>query len=232
MTHALALVRLLPWPFLGRLSVALCEITAATVVLCGSVVVGHFLAEWRAWYGDPATGHSWAPSAKPSAAAAVVAMPAVAIPVGNTLRSTLCRPSTGERLVLEHPAGNGASDCVKTVSRTDGTHLVIETYTGAVGDFGVIAMPSAAPAMHLFAPSAWSSPVLVMTGAPTANAGLVIVLSWQGRAPIELFRGTGQNVDIATDASGWPRITLRSMDALGHSTTATYAWSGVGFGEQ
>ena len=85
--------------------------------------------------------------------------------------------------------------------------------------------------MHIFAPSAWSSPVLVMTGAPAANAGMVIVLSWQGRAPIELFRGGGQNVDVATDASGWPRITLRSTDGLGHSSTSIYTWRGAGFGE-
>jgi hypothetical protein len=157
-------------------------------------------------------------------------MPAVAIPVGIAQRSFLCRTSTGERLVLEHPAENGTSDCVKTVSRADGTHLVIETFTGAVGDFGVIATPSAVPAMHLFAPSAWSSPVLVVTGRPNANT-MVIVLSWQGRAPIEMFRGFGQNVDVATDASGWPRITVRSEDLLGHPRTATYAWSGAGFGE-
>jgi hypothetical protein len=232
MTTALALVRLLPWPFLGRLAAAFVEISVAVVILSGSVVVGHYLGEWRAWYGDPATGHPWSPSAKPSATVAALAMPAVAIPVGITQRSFLCRTSTGERLVLEHPAGNGMSDCVKTVWRADGTHLVIETFTGAVGDFGVIAMPSTVPAMHLFAPSAWSSPVLVMTGAPAANAGMVIVLSWQGRAPIELFRGGGQNVDVATDASGWPRITLRSTDGLGHSSISTYVWSGAGFGAQ
>ncbi len=231
MTNALALVRLLPWLFLRRLAAAFVEISAAVVILSGSVVVGHFLGEWRAWYTDPATAHPWAPSAKPSATVAALPMPAVAIPIGITQRSILCRASTGERLVLEHPAGNGTSDCVKTVSRTDGTHLVIETYTGAIGDFGVIAMPSAAPAMRVFAPSAWSSPVLVMTGAPAANAGMVIVLSWQGRAPIELFRGFGQNVDVATDASGWPRITVRSEDPLGHPRSATYAWSGAGFGE-
>jgi hypothetical protein len=231
MTNALSLVRLLPWPFFGRVAVALCEITAATVILCGSVVVGHFHGEWRAWYSDTGTGHPWAPSAKPPATVAALAMPAVAIPIGITQRSTVCRAINGERLVLEHPAGNGASDCVKTVSRMDGTHLVIETFTGAVGDFGVIAMPNAAPAMRVFAPSAWSSPVLVITGAPAVNAGMVIVLSWQGRAPIELFRGFGQNVDVATDASGWPRITVRSEDLLGHPRTATYAWSGAGFGE-
>jgi hypothetical protein len=231
MTNALALVRLLPWPLLGRLAVAFSEITAAVVILCGSVVVGHYLGEWRAWYGDPATGHPWAPSAKPSATVAALAMPAVAIPIGLAQRSQLCRASAGERLVLEHPAESGTSDCIKTVSRADGTHLVIETYTGAVGDFGVIAMPAAVPTLHMFAPSAWSSPVLVVTGKPAANTGLVIVLSWKGRAPIELFRGGGQIVDIATDPSGWPRITVGSPDPLGHMRTATYAWSGAGFGE-
>jgi hypothetical protein len=120
---------------------------------------------------------------------------------------------------------------VKTVTRTDGTHLVIETYTGAVGDFGVIAMPSATPTLHVFAPSAWSSPVLVLTGAPATNTGMVIVLSWKGPAPVELFRGGGEKVDVATDPSGWPRITVRSMDPLGHPRTATYAWGGAGFGE-
>src|SRR6266850_2410450 len=110
MTNALALVRLLPWLFLGRLAAAFVEISAAVVILCGSVVVGHFLGEWRAWYSDPATGHPWSPSAKPSATVAALAMPAVAIPVGITQRSFLCRTSTGERLVLEHPAEHGPGD--------------------------------------------------------------------------------------------------------------------------
>ncbi|HEY3217886.1 MAG TPA: hypothetical protein VGK15_02230 [Candidatus Limnocylindria bacterium] len=65
MAKALALMRLLPLPFFGRLTVAFLEIVIAGVVLSGSVVVGHALAEWRAWYGDPATEHPWAPTPQP-----------------------------------------------------------------------------------------------------------------------------------------------------------------------
>jgi len=62
MANALALMRLLPLPFFGRLGLALLEIVIAGSILSGSVVVGHWLGEWRAWYGDPATEHPWAPT--------------------------------------------------------------------------------------------------------------------------------------------------------------------------
>ena len=66
MANALALTRLLPLPFFGRLTLAFLEIVIAGLILSGSVVVGHWLAEWHAWYGDPATEHPWAPSPKPT----------------------------------------------------------------------------------------------------------------------------------------------------------------------
>jgi len=65
MANALALTRLLPLPFFGRLARAFVEIVIAGLILSGSVVVGHWLAEWHAWYGDPATEHPWAPTPPP-----------------------------------------------------------------------------------------------------------------------------------------------------------------------
>ncbi len=50
-----------------RLSVALVDVLFAAAVLSGAVIVGHDLREWRAWYGDPATAHPWAPTPAPSA---------------------------------------------------------------------------------------------------------------------------------------------------------------------
>ena len=67
MPNALALMRFLPLPFFGRLALALLEIVIASLILSGSVVVGHWLGEWRAWYGDPATEHPWAPTPRQTA---------------------------------------------------------------------------------------------------------------------------------------------------------------------
>lgn len=66
MAAALTLVRALPVAFAGRCAVALAEIAIAAAILSGAVVVGHDLREWRAWYGDPATTHPWAPTAAPA----------------------------------------------------------------------------------------------------------------------------------------------------------------------
>ena len=78
MTYALTLVRLLPLAFFGRLAVALSEIAVAAVLVSGSVVLGHELNDWRAWYADPGTEHPWAPTPKPSATVDVSSSSAVA----------------------------------------------------------------------------------------------------------------------------------------------------------
>lgn len=73
MTGTITFVRLLPWRLAGRLATAFAEILLAAVVVSGSVVVGHQLREWRAWYWDPATTHPWAPTPAPTEAAGAVA---------------------------------------------------------------------------------------------------------------------------------------------------------------
>ncbi|HEY6959684.1 MAG TPA: hypothetical protein VI814_12745 [Candidatus Limnocylindria bacterium] len=55
-----------PLAFLGRCSVAFVEVALAVAVLCGAVVVGHDLRQFREWYGDPGTTHLWAPTPAPS----------------------------------------------------------------------------------------------------------------------------------------------------------------------
>ncbi len=78
MTSTIALVRLVPWVFLGRLGAAVAEIAVAAVIVSGSVVVGHALRDWRAWYGDPAVTHPWAPTVAPSATTAAATTPSPA----------------------------------------------------------------------------------------------------------------------------------------------------------
>lgn len=69
MVHALLLARSPAFAFTGRCAVALVEVVLAAAILCGAVVVGHDLRQFRAWYGDPNTTHLWAPAPSPSALA-------------------------------------------------------------------------------------------------------------------------------------------------------------------
>jgi hypothetical protein len=43
--------------FVGRLAIALVELTLATAVVVGAIVTGHNLREWRDWYAD--VYHPW-----------------------------------------------------------------------------------------------------------------------------------------------------------------------------
>jgi hypothetical protein len=43
--------------FLERLAAALVELTLASAVIVGAIVVGHELREWREWY--PQANHPW-----------------------------------------------------------------------------------------------------------------------------------------------------------------------------
>jgi hypothetical protein len=61
------IARHVPWSFFGRLGLAFAEIVLAASTLVGSVILGHELKEWRAWYADPGTEKPWAPTPKPSA---------------------------------------------------------------------------------------------------------------------------------------------------------------------
>lgn len=66
MTGTIGFVRLLPWRLAGRLATAVVKALLVASVLSGSVVVGHQLRGWRAWYWDPATTHPWAPTPLPT----------------------------------------------------------------------------------------------------------------------------------------------------------------------
>ena len=61
----IALIRVFPWAFLGRLSMALVEIALAVVILSTSIVLGHEMRDWRTWYSDGNTAHPWAPTRAP-----------------------------------------------------------------------------------------------------------------------------------------------------------------------
>jgi len=58
-----ALVRLVPWAFFGRLSMAFVEITIAVVILSTAIVAGHELRDWRTFYAD--ANKPWAPTHAP-----------------------------------------------------------------------------------------------------------------------------------------------------------------------
>jgi hypothetical protein len=51
-------------PFFGRLATAFVELTLATAVIVGAVVVGHNLREWRDFY--PTAHHPWLESEQPA----------------------------------------------------------------------------------------------------------------------------------------------------------------------
>ncbi|HZP95951.1 MAG TPA: hypothetical protein VFC31_06410 [Candidatus Limnocylindria bacterium] len=67
MTAAITLVRLLPTRLVARVALAAVEVGVAAAILSGSIVIGHELREWRAWYWAPAMTHPWAPTSTPSA---------------------------------------------------------------------------------------------------------------------------------------------------------------------
>jgi hypothetical protein len=50
--------------FGGRLVTAFVELTLATVVIVGAIVVGHELREWRDWY--PNAYHPWLEGQRPT----------------------------------------------------------------------------------------------------------------------------------------------------------------------
>jgi hypothetical protein len=58
-------MRLLPWAFIRRLSMAFVEIALAFVILSTSIVLGHELRDWRTWYSDTGTTRPWAPTHTP-----------------------------------------------------------------------------------------------------------------------------------------------------------------------
>ena len=58
-----ALVRLVPWAFFGRLSMAFVEIALAVVILSTSIVMGHELRDWRTFYAG--ANKPWAPTHAP-----------------------------------------------------------------------------------------------------------------------------------------------------------------------
>jgi hypothetical protein len=193
----------------------------------------------------------WAPTPQPSpsaiAAPSPQATPAVAAAAATTATTVsapftvpvavagfaaphLCRPPTdNERLVFVRPVTSGA-DCVRTVERDDGIHLIVETNPGVIADYGVIAKPRGATITRVFVPSDWPNPVVVVSGSRLGAMSMLVVVTWQARSSTRLFVGMGERMDIATDAKGWPRVSITTMDPAPH--IRTYGWDGNAFGEQ
>lgn len=227
MTNAVTLVRLLPWALAGRLATAFVEIAVAVVILSGSVVIGHELRAWRAWYADPATNRPWAPTPVPSQTVAAAAQPVPALVVSvETPRvaptpTPLCHLSTSnEMLAFVNPHGTSA-DCVWFAPRPDGTHLIVGTYGAAPSDLGIVGLSQEAPTLSVYSPSAWNAPVVVTVG---TVSGSVTVFTWQGASVVQLLRMSGRAVDVAMDVSGWPRVRVTSADGA-----KTFAWDGRTF---
>ncbi len=231
MTTAVTLARLLPLAFLGRLATAFAEVSLAAAILSGSVIVGHELRDWRAWYWDPSTMRVWAPTPLPRETVGAAAQPAPAVTASAATASSAaptptppCHPSaSGELLAFVNPHGAGA-DCVWLALRADGTHLIVGTYGLALSDLGIVGMPHEAPTLRVYSPSAWNAPVVVTVGTAGAAGGSVFVFTWQGQSVVQLLRTSGRAVDVAMDATGWPRVSVTSADGA-----KTFAWDGRTF---
>ena len=225
MTGTIALRRLAPWAFLGRLGVAAVELVMAAVILSGSVVVGHALKDWRAWYWDPATTHPWAPTVAPSATpvptAAAAVTPAVhVVQLSLPTPAPACRPSSGEQmLALVDPVGQGA-DCVWLAYRSDGTHLIVGASGSAPTDLGIVGSPQGGASVRTFDPNGSPSRVIVVMTDARLGPGPVLVFTLRDRHPVILLRTIG-TVRIEMDAAGWPRLTVSGGDG-----TKTYFWDG------
>lgn len=243
MSYALAFVRVLPLPFFGRLALAFAEIVVAGVLVSGSVVLGHDLKEWRAWYWDPQTTHPWAPTPTPPGATAALAVSvaapvaaasavAVASSTAPTPRAACDTSMSAVQLAFVRPIAGGA-DCVFLADRTDGTHVIIETNHLASADLGVVAASRMTAEVATFTPRDWPNPVVVVSAPTRGGGGAVLVFTWaDSRAVRELFRaGSIGRVDVAADTSGWPRITMTSGDA-GSARMHHYGWNGKSFVEQ
>ncbi|HYK98214.1 MAG TPA: hypothetical protein VEU77_07450 [Candidatus Acidoferrales bacterium] len=196
------LVRLLPLPFIGRLARAFMEIVLATLVISTSVVVGHGLTAWRAWYWDPSTIRHWGATPTPDA----------------LTRS--CPGADGDQLAFARPIG---PQCVWLSARPDGTHLVIGSGGVDRTDLGVIAAQRATADVRVYSPSTWTEPVVVATGGVTSATSLV-VFTWQQRGVLELLRVGGERIAVADDTGGWPRLSVMTEGGM-----RMYRWTGATF---
>lgn len=230
MTFVAPLVRLLPIPFLGRLGIAFVEIALASLVISTSVVVGHDLKQWRAWYWDPSTTHPWAPTAAPTdspspipvATTVVGSVPSVASPAGA---APACHAATtGEQLAFARSGPIGV-ECVWFTSQSDGVHVVVAMNGFNQRDLGVVAPVQGTPAVHVYAPQQWSEPVLVVTNADTTS---VLVFTWQSRGLLELLRAGGERIDLASDTGGWPKVMVFSRENNA-ARLRIYRWNGASF---
>jgi len=230
-TYVAPLVRLLPLAFMGRLGIAFVEIVLATLVISTAVVVGHDLKAWRAWYWDPSTLRYWQPTPAPTEARSPI--PVATLTIG-TVPSVVyrqatpppaCRASTGSEQLAFARSGPSGAECVWATQQRDGTHLVVAMNGYADRDLGVVAAPQGTPAVHVYAPQSWTEPVLVVTNADTTS---VLVFSWQSRGLVELLRGGGDRVDLASDVGGWPRITIFAREN-GALRAQIYRWNGASF---
>ena len=212
MNHAITLVRVLPLAFMGRLGIAFVEITLAAVVVSGSVVLGHDLAAWRAWYWDPSTLRYWAPTAAP---------------IATVPPAPLCPPSTTDEDLAF--ASSGGVDCVWFAARGDGAHLVVQTAGMAKTDVALVAPRDGLTHLRTFVPVDIPSPVLVVTGT-TPDRASVFVFTWAVRGYTELLRASGQRIEVASGRGGWPAVTVTMPD--GHLPRVhTYRWDGARYSE-
>jgi hypothetical protein len=242
MSSAVAIVRAFPLALVGRGATTLLQVAVAAVILSASVVIGHDLREWRAWYWDPSTTHPWAPTpspaerivAVPSAAArlAAAATPVLAVAPAAATPTPACRLSTGsDLLVFVNPVASGA-DCVWLTQQADGTHVVVGTAGAGTSDLGVVELlPSgtrvfatmSGAKLDVYAPPSWQSPVVTVVG-PSGTDTTVVVFTWQGRRLMPLLRTTGKAVDVTSDPAGWPSVRVARSDGA-----KLYAWDGRGF---
>ena len=224
MTIVAPLVRLLPLAFLGRLGVAFVEITLAALVISTSVVVGHDLKQWRAWYWDPSTLRPWMPTPSPTPIASAAPVPVVihvAVPV-TAMPATpapACGVSSGDEELVFARSGLSGAECVWLDHLDDGTHLRVAVNGFAVRDLGVVAPPSGGVSVRVYAPAAWQEPVVVVV-APES----VLVFSWQGRGIIEFLRAGGDHIGLASDTGGWPRVNVMQPGGM-----RSYRWNGASF---
>jgi len=202
-THLLTLVRLMPVGFISRLAIALVEITLACALMSTSIIVGHQLQTWRAWYWDPQTTHPWAPTPTPDAV------------------TRACPGADYDQLAFARPIG---AQCVWFSPQDDGTHLVVAA-DATKTDLGVLARQRVTATVKVYSPTSWSDPVVVASGA-MASTTSIVVFTWEQRHVVELLRVGGERVDIANDAGGWPRVSVMMPGGM-----RMYRWTGASFAQ-
>ena len=234
MTRLVALVRLLPLAFLGRLGIAFVEIVLASVVLSGSVVLGHDLRAWRAWYWDPSTLRYWNPTPSPTvtqpAAAAPQPMPIAvssSVPTLAPAPAPVCVTDQGSMLVFSRPWPSGV-DCVWLSRSTDGWHVDVAT-SGTRTDLGMISL--SIPRFDVYAPTSAADPICVVVGDVGSQWANGMVFALQRRGPLLLLSTGGRSLSVHAGSDGWPWVQAVRSDS-GVDRMHQYYWSGTGYAER